>query len=266
MDKLHEAREGEFYGEELGRLAEHCIINGISCITFNYDDVFDQTLWEVHKVELPRSEHYWHPDGGYGFFCRPSEVCVQVLNVYMDITAMLLLKLHGSVNWRIRLGASSPYAIDSVVHHEDWTPFRAVAAVPFEYVSVRSIDNHLEPEPFIVPPLLVKSELVEQPILRLIWSLAYEKLKKAERVFFLGYSLPITDLAASFLFSEALIPLGETSPLIPIQVVNFAEEEAHQNIIKETYRKLFPELDDNQFDFRGIREWSREFLRGDHKT
>lgn len=261
MDKLHEAREKDFHKEELAELAKYCILNGVNCITFNYDDVFDQALWEVRReVMFPSSEPYWHPDGGYGYFCRPSEVCIQDVNVYMDRTSMLLLKLHGSVNWRIRLGASSPFMIESVVHHEDWTPSRTARDIPVEYLSTESIEDHLEPEPFMVPPVLVKSELTQQPVLRLVWSLAYEKLLGASQIIFLGYSLPITDLAASFLFSEAIIRLGEVAPLIPIRVVNFAEEDSQKNKIKETYRKLFPNLDDNDFDFRGVLEWSKELI------
>lgn len=65
-------------------------------------------------------------------------------------------------------------------------------------VTPEDIESHLEREAFIVPPVLAKSSLVEQPILRLIWSPAFKKLETAKNVFFGGYSFPVTDLAAFF--------------------------------------------------------------------
>jgi len=55
--------------------------------------------------------------------------------------------------------------------------------------------------------VLSKSDLVAQPVLRLVWSLAYERLSRAEAVTFIGYSFPATDTAARLLFGEALADL-----------------------------------------------------------
>lgn len=54
-------------------------------VTFNYDDVLDQSLLEVYRYTggPPRMD-YWHPDGGYGFYCRPSRVCVTDRAMFMD--------------------------------------------------------------------------------------------------------------------------------------------------------------------------------------
>jgi hypothetical protein len=57
---------------ELWLFAGHCIGHRITCLTFNYDDVLDEALYQSHA-----SGHhggiYWNPDWGYGFPCRPSE-------------------------------------------------------------------------------------------------------------------------------------------------------------------------------------------------
>src|SRR5262249_36875765 len=52
---------------DLWLFAGHCIQRGAPCITFNYDDVYDQALWDF----FPRhqSPHAWSPDWGYGFPC-----------------------------------------------------------------------------------------------------------------------------------------------------------------------------------------------------
>ncbi|MBI2862884.1 MAG: hypothetical protein HYX89_08685 [Chloroflexi bacterium] len=267
--RLDVAKKGDCHTKhtkELAAFARHCIENGITCITFNYDDVFDEELWKIVKVTgemsarywhqdgggiVPADTAYWHPDGGYGFFCKPSTACVTDQSVNMDATSMLLLKLHGSINWRVKRGYPRPYAIDSIVHQEAWQP-RPEGDKP-EYAT---IELHLEAAPFIVPPVLVKSTLVEQPILRLVWSLAYNELEKAEQVVFVGYSFPVTDVAAGFLFGEALRHLA----LSELYVVNLASDNEAKKEIRRAYRAVFPGLTDEQFDFRGTLEWSRDLV------
>ena len=97
---------------------------------------------------------------------------------------LLLLKLHGSVNWWPRLGYTKPFALDAIVHHHTWE------GISHRLYRPDIVARHLEPEPVIVPPVLSKSDLVEQPVLRLVWSLAYEQLSTADSVTFIGYSFP----------------------------------------------------------------------------
>ena len=98
-----------------------------------------------------------------------------------DSMSMYLLKLHGSMNWRLKLGCPRPFMADWLVHHESW----ASVEDDFDYENIparpeaRQAERHLETEPFIVPPVLSKSGLVEQPVLRLIWSLAHQVLNGA---------------------------------------------------------------------------------------
>ena len=253
--RLEEARGGQRHAEELEAFARYCLNNGIACVTFNYDDFFDQALWEIKRVEsegrieLP----YWHPDGGYGFYCKPSIVCIRDVSTYMDeLVSILFLKLHGSVNWRIRRGFPHPFSVDAIVHHEEWFPYPPGLVEP----DTETIELHLERESFIVPPVLLKSALVEQPILGLVWSLAYEELAKADEITFIGYSLPITDLAATFLFSEAV-----QERVIPnISVVNYPSNNEVRNAIMDSYKRVFPGIRDEQFDFRDALEWSNELM------
>ena len=119
-----------------------------------------------------------------------------------------------------------------------------------------TIELHLEPQPFIVPPVLMKSALVEQPILRTVWSLALQALSRAEQVIFVGYSLPSTDVAAGFLFSEALEKLNPQQ----LRVVNNATRDEEKQIVITSYRKVFPKIAVDQFEFRDAREWARDFI------
>ncbi|MGB2694852.1 MAG: hypothetical protein WBD55_06640, partial [Dehalococcoidia bacterium] len=121
--RIKEARKvGRRRPKSFASFAKYCLSHRITCVTFNYDDLLDQALWEVHRQTTVSEGTYWHPDGGYGFFCRPSESCIRDSDVFMDRPPMLLLKLHGSINWRPKLGYRQPYGVDAIVHEEEWLP------------------------------------------------------------------------------------------------------------------------------------------------
>jgi hypothetical protein len=184
-ERLDKAKSGPAHLEDLSKFAKHCIEKNATCITFNYDDVLDKALWDVKPIHRASHEPHWNPDGGYGFFCRASDSCVIDSMALKDKASPLLLKLHGSVNWRIKRGSAQPYSVDAIVHDEAWwNPPRR------EPVDLESIKLHLEPDEFIVPPVLVKAVLSEEPILRIVWNLAFHELWKADEVIFVGVFLP----------------------------------------------------------------------------
>jgi hypothetical protein len=236
--------------KRLDAFARFVLKNEASIVTFNYDDVFDQALWEVsRRVALKpfalnslEPEPYWHPDGGYGFYCRQSTVCVADDLGFMDQPRSFLLKLHGSIKWRSRLGEGTPRGPGAFLHHEDWLPHRAGQV---EYGS-SAVEPHLEPEPFIVPPVLVKVELSLHPVLRVVWEHAYHRLANAKTVVFVGYSLPETDLASRTLFRESV-----ANRVADVRIVNKAGNSDQNQRLKATYRSLFQDLSDAQFDFSG---------------
>ena len=235
LDRLHEARKGDIHDDELKRFAEFCKTNQCCCITFNYDDFLDEAL---------EGTDWWNPYWGYGFFCPSSRDTIAGGVELIPDSAFLLLKLHGSINWRSKLGYASPVAIDSITHHHEWSDPAYVEP---------QVDGHLEPEPVMVPPVLSKSSLVEQPVLRLVWSHAFEKLETAHEVTFIGYSFPTTDMAARTLFSEALKDL----PREDITVVNLSRDASEAESTRERYRSVFGDIPDGQFHFDGALEWIR---------
>lgn len=97
--KIAEAKSGEFYSHDLAEFAHYCLMNRITCITLNYDDMLDQALWNANPRDSETSEPHWHPDGGYGFFCHPSISVVRDSDRFVGEPSMFLLKLHGSLNW-----------------------------------------------------------------------------------------------------------------------------------------------------------------------
>ena len=235
LDRLYEARKGKIYHDELKRFAGYCVANKCCCITFNYDDFVDEALTYTGS---------WSPDRGYGFFCQSSQEVVASTEAQTTASMLLLLKLHGSINWRPKLGYASPVAIDSIMHHQEWFDFSP--GDPQD-------SNHLEPEPVMVAPVLSKSSLVEQPVLRLVWSHAFASLETAHQVTFIGYSFPATDMAARTLFSEALKDL----PLDAIAVVNLSRDDSEAEATRERYRSVFGDIPDIQFHFDGALNWIR---------
>ena len=235
LDRLHEARKGDIHREELKRFATYCEANGCCCITFNYDDFLDEALAQTGS---------WNPYWGYGFFCPSSLDTIASFDELETHSVLRLLKLHGSINWRPKLGYASPVAIDSITHHHDW------AGISLRHPQV---GGHLEPEPVMVPPVLSKSSLVEQPVLRLVWSQAFDSLATAHEVTFIGYSFPTTDMAARTLFPEALKDL----PRDDINVVNLSRDDSEAEMTRSRYRSVLGDIPDEQFHFDGALEWIR---------
>lgn len=253
--RLQSARDGQVYADDLAAFASLCIDRRTTCVTFNYDDLLDEALWKTRSISVHApGVPYWHPDGGYGFFCRPAwSMSGTAPAVRMDNAAMHLLKLHGSVNWRVRLGYSSPLSPDALVHSAEWFP-RLGPDDP----DAEELERHMEPSPFLVPPILTKDVLVREPILRLIWTRAFAALERADLVVFVGYSFPVTDIAARFLFTEAIRP--ETR----LRVVNLVRNKTEEEKLRANYRKALPHLRYDQFSFEGALEWSRRLTEKYH--
>ena len=233
LDRLHQARKGHIYRAELDRFAKYCKTKGCCCITFNYDDFLDEALAGTGS---------WSPYRGYGFFCQPSREGVASFGSKVTDSGFWLLKLHGSINWRAKLGYASPIAIDSITHHHVWRKLSP---------SDPQISDYLEPEPVMVPPVLSKSSLVEQPVLRLVWSHVFASLETAREVTFIGYSFPATDMAARTMFSEALKDL----PRDNINVVNLSRDQSEAADTRERYRSVLGNIPDKQFYFDGALKW-----------
>jgi hypothetical protein len=242
-DRLTSAMaSGRVHSNELRDFARHCLDNKVNCITFNYDTLLDEALCEY----WPR----WNPDSGYGFLCRTSRIEIEQDIFETFPSQILLLKLHGSMNWRVPLGQPEPYGPGAFRHHQDWYPRN-----PSGTVSLEEIGDSLKPRFFFVPPILTKTELVQQPILRLLWSKAHELLFNAKRVVFIGYSMPLTDIATGFLFRESLqFPSPDLITVVTRPSVE-TESQAERAELLRAYQNVFPKLTERQIVCSGARQW-----------
>lgn len=238
--------------ELLQRFSKFVIENNASVITFNYDCLLDEALF-VHNPVYMLPTHasvgnYWSPDGCYGFLCKPASSCLSESSSTQDRTNTLLLKLHGSLNWRTRLGSKSPYSLDNLVHLSEWCDMSHIASM--QNFSRLDIEPYLNRDPFMIPPVLDKSIMTKESILRLIWSLAFKKLNDANTVIFMGYSLPVTDIAVRFLFRESLN--RKDRPKVVVVNIEGDEESKKRSYIDVLDTDL---ISDKSFDFSGVCAW-----------
>lgn len=242
LQRIEEAMANADVEDKVKAFARHCVDLHATCITFNYDCYLDEALYFTGS---------WNPGWGYGFFCRPSSVTVsQGTFEYAHASESKLLKLHGSINWRPRLGYTGSVALDAIVHHDEMSSFARDAE------DLELIARHLESESVIVPPVLSKTDLGTRPALHGVWDLAFKRLSTADSMTFIGYSLPITDTSARTLFAEALSDL----PPHLVRVVDFTSDERHRSKLKTRYRDVLGEIPDDHFFFDGAVDWIKTHL------
>lgn len=63
-------------------------------------------------------------------------------------------------------------------------------------------------EPFVIPPTTTKASFYDNPLTREIWTRAHAAIRQADRVFIVGYSLPMTDVSVTGLVADALKERG----------------------------------------------------------
>jgi hypothetical protein len=175
-------------------------------VTFNYDPLiecavatgllyewgqYDSVFWAEITGDVPS----WPP--GLAYLAADKA------------DTLRLLKLHGSLNWYwVPRDASGV----SIARRD--LPGAFGAPTPYdEEDRRRRLPGRV---PFVVPPSAVKSPYYRNPVIREIWQQAAERLRRAERVFILGYSLPPADLTFAGMLTDAL--RGSTASLAVIDL------------------------------------------------
>ena len=165
--------------------------SGDAFVSFNYDALIDQALWEV-------GGNRWDPFVGYGFNIESvSESWIPEPHPGPTVlNPILLLKPHGSLNWMIN---------DST---------RDVRLV--EEYSESTVES-------IVPPTWDKSDVRERPWSD-VWRSARVVLGRARLVIVIGYSVPVTDQ-----LSQALLR-ADLTKVDALVVVN-PDRDARKRIV-----------------------------------
>lgn len=152
---------------------------GDTIITFNWDILHEVMLW---RAKL------WSYRDGYGFQCGKQ-------GENDEFTKILLLKLHGSVNW-VQEYDSSPVTeianiADFFVDSKDWQPR--------SHYSQAQRDSGRK----LVLPTYLKDISSNRALLN-VWTKAHSLLSQASEMYVIGYSLHRVDHPARLLFGIAL--------------------------------------------------------------
>lgn len=151
-------------------------------ITFNYDTLLERPLIErgisKKKIYFDRLAHN-QEDG-------------QRRNADEKFPHPLILKLHGSINWRCK--------------RDDFTKMITGSADPGQRVDIWTDDRNCpDPSdnvsPLIIPPIPNKP-ITETSIFCHLWTTAYEYLHEAKELVIVGYSCPPTDTLARTMFTH----------------------------------------------------------------
>lgn len=151
-------------------------------ITFNYDTIMERPLIDrgVSKKKI--------------YFDRivAKEADGTRRNADERFPHPLILKLHGSTNWRCSrtyFDQITSGQIDSSEKIIVWSDDKN-SAVPDDDVS-----------PLIIPPIPNKP-ITASSLFRFLWTQAYEYMYEAKRIVIIGYSCPPTDTLARTMFSQ----------------------------------------------------------------
>jgi len=151
-------------------------------ITFNYDDLLDRILLKTFSKSVV-------------YFDKLLSAKDSKQRRFTHFENPLLVKLHGSVNWR----CTSEEFAKLITGDVDTSKPHKINPIWFEPSRVPSPDD--DDSPLIIPPIPTKP-ITQYSLFRFLWTKAYEYLHEAEEIIICGYSLPIADSLAASLFSN----------------------------------------------------------------
>lgn len=155
-------------------------------ITFNYDTLVEATYSAMQELGSIM-DSVMLPPGGVSSY-------VPLYGAPGSAQSFALCKLHGSTSWYWHPEGFNRGVVDVGIE-ERWPGSASAAEHPplAERVGAR--------EPFIVPPTSLKGPFFQHDTLRHHWNHAYKQLREADRVWIVGYSLPLTDMVAGALLA-----------------------------------------------------------------
>ena len=170
-----------------------------------------------------------------------------------------ILKLHGSLNWGFCNKCGKIYYFNKIYDSQE------------KCNNEECKKNNIFLEEIIVPPKLTKlikpeqereSNLHKSVYFQLvrIWKKTYEYLKSCEKIFFIGYSFPQTDVQIKTLFSNAL---RDNSNLNEVVIVSSPKLGNSRVDFEERYLSIFPR--NYKFDinpkYNGFEEFSNNLYK-----
>jgi NAD-dependent SIR2 family protein deacetylase len=177
-------------------------------ISLNYDLLLEKAMYENGIAP------------SYGL---PADRVIKATPAEAPITAIRLLKLHGSANWTV---CSKHRDKIFVLPPADSTVANGGNAPRCHECGEQATTR------LIVPPTWNKDEY--RPHLQSVWQTAAYELESAERIFIIGYSMPEIDRFFRYLLAAAI---HKNRVLHQVIVVN--NNHSHAERIAKLFRRLF---------------------------
>ncbi len=168
-------------------------------ISLNYDVIVDNAMFMLSEVTQNM---------------KPPDYCVDISTERYKIfsrdgTFGHLLKIHGSLNWlycekckRLDLyvskGMRTAKALDELYHSVPFNDAYSCKGTPCR--NRPKCDGFVNP--ILITPTYIKD--YENPHINKVWSMAESKMKEADRVVIIGYSLPTDDVEVAMLLKRGL--------------------------------------------------------------
>ncbi len=131
----------------------------------------------------------------------------------------LLLKLHGSVNWMTCSNRKcKSYNLIQLITSTKYSDLKRLSLSDFD--GCKHCGNKLEV--YIIPPTSNKIDIYKNSFIHKQWLLVREKLRHISKLVFIGYSFPLTDFYAEWLFRQInfLIDTEKKFVQVNIDIVN----------------------------------------------
>ncbi|VVB97172.1 NAD-dependent protein deacetylase [uncultured archaeon] len=231
--------------ESYKSLAKYKVAKAI--ITTNWDILLERSITELEGTIFEKNAYI-----NYIAIQSRDEINLKTLTPIMLSTP--IMKLHGSLNWGYCSECGKIYYFNKQMYD---------ALYSFDNVTCR-IHEDIRLTPFIVPPTLSKLEKTEPNVksqLSSIWSKASEYLRSCEKIYFIGYSFPETDVQMRIFISNAL---RKNSNLKEIIIVS-NQKHGHSKVdFEERYASILSKAKSNPkliFNYNGFEEFCMDLAK-----
>lgn len=227
---------------------------GETVITFNYDTIIERVGFQATGGcgERPNRSPKYEMNFYSPLVKDIRSIYKRIGESYAGHPFFRLIKLHGSTNWYYTRSPKFETQQIYFVPTRERTPFLDISP---------PIDGFLEHmERLIIPPVADKSPFYTHALVRTMWSEAAKAIDDADEVYFVGYSLPETDLTVrqlvkSHITEEKKVFIVNTcsarskSDLVSrykrylshVPISQISQEYIRDNAVQELSRCLFEE-------------------------
>jgi NAD-dependent SIR2 family protein deacetylase len=209
-------------------------INNVSLISTNWDTLLEN-YFQKNNISYDLCLN-----GIYYKFDNPRK------NSHQKNVKVKLIKVHGSINWYKCLSCGQIYIVEKELYGKFL--FDDNEKEKCKICGVESNDNSPQLQPEIVTPTMIKH--ITNQLYNNLWRSAALELSSAEKIIFVGYSLPVADYELSYLLKRNITNSAKIEVVLYTdddpKNVTLANKEMVRYLPKARYQTLFSQ---NKIDF-----------------